>query len=397
MHSIASVRSSSGAADYFANDNYYTADETRKLGSGAARVRAHSGWRVRSSGMRSRRSSMGSCPTARWSGRSRGAPGSRSHLFDAQVRLDPGAGQRRPADPRCASGGGQIDHVAACREAVRREPQLRAQPQRRTPEDRQSRLCPVRPRHEPRARSAGAYPCRRRQPDPRSQGQLEGTVERRDLEEQHHDRPVLPRRLPRPVAEARLRDRGAGKHGSFEIKGVPARSSRRSASAARHSRPRSRNRAYHRPREDQITRHTRAIPSLRSRIAGAYPILARPRPSWASTASARCRGQGAGRTQAKPTFRETASAAIGEVADPDQCGAAHPEPLAVSGAAALFLSADTIKAQHATASAIRHLSEREAAFSPQAILASALGFQIKGLEGGAVVQRIGELMSATAT
>jgi hypothetical protein len=64
----------------------------------------------------------------------------------------------------------------------------------------------------------------------------------------------------------------------------------------------------------------------------------------------------------------------------------------VSGAAALFLPAETIKAQHATASAIRHLSEREAAFSPQAILASALGFQIKGLEGGAVVQRIGELV-----
>jgi hypothetical protein len=68
----------------------------------------------------------------------------------------------------------------------------------------------------------------------------------------------------------------------------------------------------------------------------------------------------------------------------------------VSGAAALFLPAETIKAQHATASAIRHLSEREAAFSPQAILASALGFQIKGLEGGAVVSGSANL-SARAT
>ena len=69
-----------------------------------------------------------------------------------------------------------------------------------------------------------------------------------------------------------------------------------------------------------------------------------------------------------------------------------PSVLAVSGTAALFLPAETIKAQHATASAIRHLSEREAAFSPHAILASALGFQIKGLEGEAVAERIGELI-----
>ena len=32
MHSIASVRSSSGAADYFANDNYYSADEHAEAG-----------------------------------------------------------------------------------------------------------------------------------------------------------------------------------------------------------------------------------------------------------------------------------------------------------------------------------------------------------------------------
>ena len=32
MHSIAAVRSSGGAADYFANDNYYTAEENAEAG-----------------------------------------------------------------------------------------------------------------------------------------------------------------------------------------------------------------------------------------------------------------------------------------------------------------------------------------------------------------------------
>ena len=36
MHSISSVRSSSGAADYFANDNYYTADEHAEAGGWGA-------------------------------------------------------------------------------------------------------------------------------------------------------------------------------------------------------------------------------------------------------------------------------------------------------------------------------------------------------------------------
>ena len=32
MHSIAPVRSAGGAADYFANDNYYTAEENAESG-----------------------------------------------------------------------------------------------------------------------------------------------------------------------------------------------------------------------------------------------------------------------------------------------------------------------------------------------------------------------------
>ena len=108
----------------------------------------------------------------------------------------------------------------------------------------------------------------------------------------------------------------------------------------------------------------------------------------ALVAEARARAE----MQARPTLRENAVSALGEVATRISAALRTPSPLAVSGAAALFLSAETIKAQHATASAIRHLSEREAAFSPQAILSAALGFQIKGLEGGAVAGRISELI-----
>ncbi len=97
---------------------------------------------------------------------------------------------------------------------------------------------------------------------------------------------------------------------------------------------------------------------------------------------------------ARPTMRETASAAFAEVATRINAALRAPSDLAVSGPAALFLSAGTIKAQHATASAIRHLSEREAAFSPHAILSAALGFQIKGLEGEAVIERIGQLIDS---
>lgn len=95
---------------------------------------------------------------------------------------------------------------------------------------------------------------------------------------------------------------------------------------------------------------------------------------------------------ARPTMRETVSAAFTEISQRIGAALRPPSELAASGPAALFLSAETIKAQHATASAIRHLSEREAAFSPHAILSAALGFQIKGLEGTAVLSRIGELI-----
>jgi conjugative relaxase-like TrwC/TraI family protein len=67
-------------------------------------------------------------------------------------------------------------------------------------------------------------------------------------------------------------------------------------------------------------------------------------------------------------------------------------PMVSSPAAQFFMSGDAIKAEHAVASAVRHLSEREAAFEKYDIIRSALGFQIKGLEVERVEQRIGELI-----
>lgn len=72
------------------------------------------------------------------------------------------------------------------------------------------------------------------------------------------------------------------------------------------------------------------------------------------------------------------------------------DPMVASGAAALFMPTDTLRAQHAVASSIRHLSEREAAFSPGDIIRTALGFQIKGLEVERISARIEELLGTGA-
>ncbi|OYW85091.1 MAG: DNA helicase, partial [Sphingobium sp. 32-64-5] len=184
-----------------------------------------------------------------------------------------------------------------------------------------------------------------------------------------------------------------GKHGSFEIKGVPAEvikafSTRTSEIEAKIAETGATTLAT----KKQITLYTRdpkLYPEDRGALVEGWQQRARElgfdgRPL---VAEAKAKAE----LLTRPSLRETASAAISEVAARIGAALRTPSPLAVSGPAALFLPAETIKAQHATASAIRHLSEREAAFSPQAILASALGFQIKGLEGGAVTERIGEL------
>jgi len=186
----------------------------------------------------------------------------------------------------------------------------------------------------------------------------------------------------------------AGKHGSFEIKGVPSEvikafSTRTTEIEAKIAE----TGATRLETKKQITLYTRD-PKLAVDDRGALTESWQQRAQEfgfdgkSLVAEARERAD----LQARPTFRETATAALGEVSTRIGAALRTPSPLAASGAAALFLPAGTIKAQHATASAIRHLSEREAAFSPAAILSAALGFQIKGLEGGAVVERIGELI-----
>ncbi|MDK2759627.1 MAG: conjugative relaxase [Blastomonas fulva] len=186
----------------------------------------------------------------------------------------------------------------------------------------------------------------------------------------------------------------AGKHGSFEIKGVPSEVIKEFSQRREDILTKVAELGIASPQgQDRVTVNTRD-PKLavedRAALAEAWQDRAVALGFDGTTliAEARARAE----VQARPTFRETATAALGEISTRIGAALRTPSSLAVSGAAALFLPADTIKAQHATASAIRHLSEREAAFSPQAILSAALGFQIKGLEGSAVVERIGELI-----
>ena len=61
------------------------------------------------------------------------------------------------------------------------------------------------------------------------------------------------------------------------------------------------------------------------------------------------------------------------------------DTLITTGLAAFKLSSTEIRAEHATASAVRHLSEREAAFSKSDLLASALNFQVRDLDHGPIV------------
>ncbi|MGC1468190.1 MAG: AAA family ATPase, partial [Sphingorhabdus sp.] len=98
----------------------------------------------------------------------------------------------------------------------------------------------------------------------------------------------------------------------------------------------------------------------------------------------------------RPNFVEATQAALFDVQDRIGRFFRTGDPLVASGAAAVFMPADTLKAQHAVASAIRHLSEREAAFSPGDIVKAALGFQVKGLEVEPVATRISELLRSGA-
>ena len=100
--------------------------------------------------------------------------------------------------------------------------------------------------------------------------------------------------------------------------------------------------------------------------------------------------------EGKPALVESAASLWADLQDRIG-GLLRPgDPLVASGAATLFMPADALKAQHAVASSIRHLSEREAAFAPGDIIRTALGFQIKGLEVDRVTTRITELLRSGA-
>jgi conjugative relaxase-like TrwC/TraI family protein len=395
MHSIASVRSSSGAADYFANDNYYSADEHAEAGVwGGEGARA-----LGLEGQVERDAFEGILNGKLPDGEMVGQVEGRRLGLDLTFSMPKSAsilalvsGDRRILDA----------HLAAVKSTMSQlvEKQF------------------AESRNYERSRSG----------EPQKTGNLVYALFAHDtsraLDPQGHIHAVVANltrdakgtwkalwngeiwknnttigQFYHAAFRAQLQKLGyetqaAGKHGSFEIKGVPAEvikafSTRTTEIEAKIAEVG----ATRLETKKQITLYTRD-PKLAVEDRGALIEGWQQRAAElafdgkALVAEARARAE----IEARPTFRETATAAIGEVATRINAALRAPSPLAVSGAAALFLPAETIKAQHATASAIRHLSEREAAFSPSAILASALGFQIKGLEGGAVVERIGQLI-----
>jgi conjugative relaxase-like TrwC/TraI family protein len=186
----------------------------------------------------------------------------------------------------------------------------------------------------------------------------------------------------------------SGKHGAFEIKGVPAAVIKAFSQRREDILAKAEETGISAPKGlDRLTVNTR---DAKLAVADREALTR----DWQDKAQALgfdghalvAEARERARELARPSLRETASAAFAEVAARISAVLRPPSELAASGASAFLLSAATIKAQQATASAIRHLSEREAAFSPHAILSAALGFQIKGLQGEAIIERIGELV-----
>jgi hypothetical protein len=126
----------------------------------------------------------------------------------------------------------------------------------------------------------------------------------------------------------------AGKHGSFEIKGVPAEvikafSTRTNEIEAKIAETGATSLAT----KKQITLYTRdpKLVGRGSRRAGRR-LAATRRRTWLRWQGAGCRRPRRGpKSKARPTFRETATAAIGEVATRINAALRTPSPLAVSG------------------------------------------------------------------
>jgi conjugative relaxase-like TrwC/TraI family protein len=395
MHSIASVRSSSGAADYFANDNYYTADEHAEAGvwgGEGARALGLEGPVERDAfeGILNGRLPDGEM-VGQVEGRRLGLDLTFSMPKSASI-LALVSGDRRILDAHLAAVKSTMSQLVEKQFAESRnyERSRSGEPQKTGnlvyalfAHDTSRAL-------DPQGHIHAVVANLTRDPKGTWKALWNGEIWKNNTTIGQFYHAAFRAQLQKLGYETEA----VGKHGSFEIKGVPAEvikefSQRREDILTKVeelgiSSPKGQDRVTVNTRDPKLAVEDRAglIQSWQDRSAQLGFD------GKALIAEAKARAE----QEAKPTFRETATAAIGEVATRINAALRTPSPLAVSGAAALFLSADTIKAQHATASAIRHLSEREAAFSPQAILASALGFQIKGLEGGAVVQRIGELI-----
>ncbi len=186
----------------------------------------------------------------------------------------------------------------------------------------------------------------------------------------------------------------SGKHGSFEIAGVPKEvrqeySTRRDEIlTAEQERgwttPEGRNRLAITTRDDKLTPEDRSelVASWKERAAAlgfdGKDILAA---AIAATKQA-----------SRPRLMETATSIIAEMKERFGAATTQYDSLTTGGARALFLTGTEIRAEHTTASAIRHLSEREAAFSKSAILSTALGFQVKGVVADSVEGRIEQLI-----
>jgi conjugative relaxase-like TrwC/TraI family protein len=395
MHSIASVRSSSGAADYFANDNYYTADEHAEAGVWGGEGARALGLEGQVERDQFEAILNGRLPNGEMVGQVEGR----------RLGLDLTFSMPKSASILALVSGDKriLDaHLAAVKSTMTQlvEKQFAEN------------------RNYDRSRSG----------EPQKTGNLVYALFAHDtsraLDPQGHIHAVVANLTRDPKGtwkalwngeiwknnttigqfyhaafRAQLQKLGyeteaAGKHGSFEIKGVPREVIKEFSQRREDILTKVEELGIASPQgQDRVTVNTRD-PKLAVEDRAALVQAWQDRSAelgfdgQALIAEARARAE----VQARQTFRETATAALGEISTRIGAALRTPSPLAVSGPAALFLPADTIKAQHATASAIRHLSEREAAFSPQAILSAALGFQIKGLEGGAVVERIGELI-----
>lgn len=395
MHSIAAVRSSGGAADYFAKDNYYTAEENAEAGAWAGE-----GARV-----------LGLEGTV---GRGAFEAILNGHLPDGD-KVGQVEGRRLGLDltfsmPKSASilalvsGDRRIlgAHLAAVRSTMSQLVEKHYAVARNYERNRNG---------EPEKTGNLVYALfahdTSRALDP--QGHVHAVVANltRDLKgnwkalwngEIWKNNTVIGQ-FYHAAFRAQLQKLGyeteaSGKHGAFEIKGVPTRVIKEFSTRANEIEAKiAETGATRLATKKQITLYTRD-PKLevgdRAALVEGWQARAAELGFDGKPLIAEAMARAA--YQARPSLRETAGQAFAEVAERINAAMRPPSALAVSGPAALFLSAQTIKAQHATASAVRHLSEREAAFSPQAILSAALGFQIKGLEGEAVVQRIGELI-----